>query len=104
MITECPISTSDGVKAADVAWFSTERYDKVRGQVCVTIAPEICVEVVSPSNSRRELQEKRDLYMEAGAAEVWFCLESGEMRFDIGCSVEVQSHICPAFPKALRLD
>ena len=34
-------------------------------------APELCVEIVSPSNSREEMRIKTDLYLEAGAQEVW---------------------------------
>jgi Uma2 family endonuclease len=36
-----------------------------------TRAPEICVEVTSPSNSRKEMREKIDAYFAAGAKEVW---------------------------------
>jgi Uma2 family endonuclease len=34
-------------------------------------APEICVEVVSPSNSKEEITQKVELYLAKGAAEVW---------------------------------
>jgi Uma2 family endonuclease len=37
----------------------------------LTRAPEICVEVVSPANSVKELREKTDAYLAAGAEEVW---------------------------------
>src|SRR3954462_14418951 len=30
VLTECPISTSKGVKSADVAWISSEAYEKVK--------------------------------------------------------------------------
>src|ERR1051325_8971018 len=42
VLTECPISTSDGVRAADVAWASPECMRKLGGQVCFPRAPEIC--------------------------------------------------------------
>src|SRR5437763_5823962 len=44
VLTECPISTSDGVKAADVAWASAARMRELGQQVCFPRAPEICVE------------------------------------------------------------
>jgi hypothetical protein len=44
-------------------------------------APEICVEIVSPSNSRSEITEKRALYFDAGAAEVWVCALYGSISF-----------------------
>src|SRR5262245_60780097 len=33
-LTECPISTADGVKAADVAWASPERMQELGANVC----------------------------------------------------------------------
>jgi Uma2 family endonuclease len=65
-ITNCPVSTSDGVKAPDVAWLVPERRQEVRSSICLTRAPEICVEVLSPSNTSQEIQEKSALYFEAG--------------------------------------
>jgi Uma2 family endonuclease len=35
-----------------------------------TLAPEICVEVLSPNNRWENIEEKIDLYLEAGAEEV----------------------------------
>src|SRR6266567_913460 len=51
VITECPVSTSDGVKAIDVAWLEGARRQEIDSVVCFTQAPEICVEILSPSNS-----------------------------------------------------
>jgi Uma2 family endonuclease len=99
---ECPISTIDGVKACDAAWFSAERYAQVRGQRAFELAPEICVEVVSPSNSAAELQHKRDLYFDAGALECWTCDQHGNMTYyDAGKSdaPQTQSKLCPNFPE-----
>src|SRR2546427_1335393 len=71
VLTECPISTADGVKAADVAWASPARMSELGEQVCFPRAPEICVEVTSPSNTQAEFEEKMALYFDAGATEVW---------------------------------
>src|SRR4051794_39741790 len=48
---ECPLSTSDGVKAIDVAWLSATREEHVQKPTLLERAPEICVEVFSPSNT-----------------------------------------------------
>lgn len=80
-MTECPVSTSDGVKGVDVAWMSMERLKARREKSAYTNAPEICVEVISPSNSRQEMDHKKSLYFEAGALEVWFCSPEGTMSF-----------------------
>src|SRR6266487_6688072 len=39
VLTECPISTADGVKAADVAWASRERMSELGDRVCFLTAP-----------------------------------------------------------------
>src|SRR6476659_5398417 len=38
---ECPLSTSDGVKAIDAAWLSAEREEHVRKPIVLERAPEI---------------------------------------------------------------
>ncbi len=102
--SECPIATSAGVKAVDAAWISQERDAAQADQLCLTRAPEICVEVLSPSNTRREMAEKRALYFEAGAEEVWFCHRDGRMEFFLKDPPETlapTSRLCPAFPARL---
>ncbi len=100
-ITECPISTSGGVKAADVAWISDERLLVARASNLLTRAPEICVEVLSPGNTRAELENKRALYFEAGADEVWFFDLEGTMHHFLSAGPEEEapkSVLCPDFP------
>src|SRR5690606_19283257 len=91
-LPECPVSTIDGVRAADVGWYSEARFEQVRGQIAFETAPEICVEVLSPRNTEMELAAKRALYFEAGALEVWLCGGDGGMRFfDAGGEREASS-------------
>src|ERR1051326_8350929 len=99
-LTECPVSTADGVKAADVAWASPDRMRELGDRVCFPRAPEICVEVLSPSNTDLEMQEKKALYFDAVAREVWFCSTSGAMRFfGPGAARALkESALCPRFP------
>ncbi|SKA83211.1 Putative restriction endonuclease [Thiothrix eikelboomii] len=71
VIAECSIQTPEGTKVADVAWAS-EAFIQEWGTVTpFPRAPELGVEIVSPSNSREEMQIKTQLYLEAGAQEVW---------------------------------
>jgi Uma2 family endonuclease len=44
------------------------------------MAPEICVEVRSPSNSDAEMAHKTALFLQAGAVEVWIVTEDGAWR------------------------
>ena len=102
-ITECPVSTSEGVKAADVIWISQARKRKALRYGLLDMAPEICVEVLSPCNTREEMMEKKRLYFEAGAKEVWFCDRSGTMHFYLAASPDnpARSLLCPKFPRRM---
>src|SRR5438552_9628989 len=105
VLTECPISTADGVKASDVAWASTQRMRQLGNRKCFVLPPEICVEVLSPGNTEAEIQEKTALYFDAGAQEVWICAMSGAIKFIEHDAVRPlkASRICPAFPKKVVL-
>jgi Uma2 family endonuclease len=103
--TECPISTADGVKAADVVWASAERVRDMGNAVCFPRSPEICVEVLSPGNTEAEIHEKTALDFDAGAKEVWICGDSGEMTFFQSGDTEPRprSDLCPDFPSQAQL-
>lgn len=103
VVSECPVSTREGVKAVDVAWCSSELWERYGGAVCFLECPEICVEVWSPSNTRGELAEKKSLYFEEGAKEVWFCEQDGTMRFFLAPDSEAVefSILMPAFPSRI---
>ena len=102
VLTECPISTADGVRAADVAWASPERMEELGNRLCFAHAPEICVEVISPGNTDAEIQEKMALYFDAGAKEVWLCESAGAMKFFIGTRSAGASKLCPEFPAQIQ--
>ena len=101
--TECAIKAKNSNPVADVVWTSKER-DAAENDTEATrrVAPEICVEVRSPSNSRREMEDKRQEYFEAGAVEFWFCSLTGEMTF-YGPEGELESsRLCPRFPRQIK--
>jgi Uma2 family endonuclease len=108
--TECPISTADGVKAADVAWLSPVQLASAADSLCLPFAPAICVEVKSPTNSWRELEDKRALYFEGGCQEFWVCDDDGALRFfapeESGAgAIELErSRLAPRFPLRMVMD
>jgi Uma2 family endonuclease len=80
-LVECPVLTDIGVRVPDVAWMSNE-FLRTHGEATpYPRAPEICVEVVSASNTEAELQEKTRAYLAAGANEVWLVFESGAVEY-----------------------
>lgn len=99
-VTECPVQTTAGVRVPDVAWTSLAR----RQPVIYTLAPEICIEVISPYNDEAEMLEKRLLYFEAGALEVWLCAQDGKMTFYRSDGLPAaDSSFCPAFPPRVEI-
>jgi Uma2 family endonuclease len=81
IIIECSIKTPEGVKVADVAWASDDFISKHGDKTPYNFAPEICVEIISPSNSQAEMNEKIELYLNQGAKEVWLCNQKGEIFY-----------------------
>lgn len=81
VMTECGVATPDGVKVPDVAWCKQAQFDVVSDAYAFTIAPEICVEIKSPSKARAELLTKVRLYLDAGAKEVWLVDKDGRVTF-----------------------
>ena len=76
-LVECSVFTGDGVRVPDVAWASAAFMARHGDVTPFPEAPEICVEVRSPSNTDAELEFKRQLYLDAGAVEVWIVAEAG---------------------------
>ena len=102
-IHEVPISTSDGVRVADVAWLSNEQLSAAQVTPILLQAPSICVEVLSPRNTPREMEDKMALYFDAGAREVWLCEEDGKLRFFSATNEEEeQSILAPGFPLSIQ--
>lgn len=101
MVIGCAVETTDGTKEADVAWLSAARWAEVAEASSCKIAPEICVEVLSPSNTVKEMLYKKDLYLAAGALEYWLCDKEGHFRFFNVSAELTQSKLAPQFP--LRL-
>ena len=83
---EVAIATPQGLRTADVGWMASEREADVEARYGpdafpLPVAPDVCVEVRSPSNTAEELLEKRALYLGQGAREVWIVDEAGQIAF-----------------------
>ena len=98
---ELAIDTEDSTKVADAARASPKTFKIIKDEVGCSVAPEICVEVVSPHNSETEMAEKRKLYLSAGAEEFWLCDQSGRMEFFTRDGQITHSGLCPDFPAQL---
>jgi Uma2 family endonuclease len=102
-ISEASIQTTDGVRVADVIWATREFIRQNHDQTPFLTAPQICIEIISPSNSKKEMQQKINLYLEAGASEVWLCNLEGELQFFNQKGQLEQSKLAPKFLKKIEL-
>ncbi len=108
-LPECAVETSDGTKVPDVAWISDVRWASMHpDEISCSVAPEICVEILSPANSKSEMLGtpgkigKRELYFRAGAIEFWICDEEGRMSFYDASGQLTVSRLCPQFPDVVE--
>lgn len=100
---EYPIATYEGVKQADVVWVSRNRLREMKKTGDPpTLAPEICIGILSESNTVEEMKEKRALYREVGAEEVWIVETNGRIRF-FGEEELDQSQIAPECPDRVHV-
>jgi Uma2 family endonuclease len=79
-ITECPIETNIGVRVPDIVWAAPDFMGRHGNADPFPAAPELCVEVLSPSNTKAEIAEKVSAYLAAGAVEVWLVPDQGTLE------------------------
>ncbi len=103
VILGCSIQTADGVKVADVAWASSDFLRRHGVANPYPEAPEIVIEILSPSNTLAEMEEKKELYFARGAREFWICEEDGGMRFYNNHAHLAASALAPGFPARTEL-
>jgi Uma2 family endonuclease len=99
VINEASILTDIGVRVPDVAWGSGDFFTAYGETTPYPKAPEICIEIVSPSNSDLEMREKTRAYLAAGAREVWHVSEDGSVRYFDGTGARAAS----SFPVSISL-
>ncbi|MFN0122830.1 MAG: Uma2 family endonuclease [Blastocatellia bacterium] len=102
VLAECAVETSLGVRVADVAWVSDFRLNKIRHEAAASISPEICVEVFTEISATAEMEQRRRLYFESSAREVWFCSRKGVISFFDTDGKLKRSALCPDFPPKIE--
>ncbi len=61
----------DYVRGAEVVFISSERIAQITSESYLDVAPELVVEVISPSNTWQEMRDKIEEYFAIGVAWVW---------------------------------
>lgn len=59
VLTECAVKTHKGTKVADVAWVSKTIFNTIKHEAECSVAPELCIEILSSSNTNDEIEEKK---------------------------------------------
>lgn len=103
IISECSVQTSEGVKVADVAWASEQFMRNNGGKNPFDEAPEVCIEILSPSNTGMEMKEKKELYFARGAKEFWVCDKAGAVKFYKNTGLLEHSNIIEGFPGTISV-
>jgi Uma2 family endonuclease len=102
---EQAILTRDGqIRIADVVLLTNaqKRWLLANPTSPLPAAPPVCVEILSRSNTPAEIDEKRALYFDAGATEVWICNLDGSMCFFSGVDRQLSASVlCPHFPHTI---
>ena len=81
-------------------WISAGRLKEVPEEAEASpVLPETIVEVLSAATTEGELAEKRELYLDEGAQEVWTCAEDGPITFCDEDGKSNRSVIIPSFPE-----
>ena len=83
--TELAIALPSGLRVPDVAWCSTgflaqHAAEFAPGSLALLSAPDLCVEVMSESNTLGEMKEKAEGYLSAGAQEAWVVMSDLTVR------------------------
>lgn len=96
---EFAVETAKGVKGPDVVWLSEERLARIPDDAEASpVVPDLVVEVLSEGNTESEIAEKRRLYLDEGAREVWTCAPDGTLTFYDADGVRDASALVPSFP------
>lgn len=96
---EFAVETPKGVKVPDVVWLSDERWAQIPEDAEASpVMPELCVEVRVEDNTDAEMREKRQLYLEEGAQEVWVCDADRHFRFFDADGERDRSALAPDCP------
>jgi Uma2 family endonuclease len=78
---EISVFTDRGIRVPDVVWMPAARWREVKGKSPFPFVPDVCVEVLSPGNSRAEIMMKTGAYLRGGAREVIVVGRKGEVEY-----------------------
>jgi Uma2 family endonuclease len=76
------LTPTAGIRAPDIAWMADrELWLRLSREDPMPVVPDLCIEVVSPGNRRKDLNDKIAGYLAGGAREVVLVEMDGRIRF-----------------------
>lgn len=78
--TETAVLTDRGIRVPDLIWMPADRWEGRKDQSPLESVPDVCVEVLSPGNTRQEIEMKIGAYLRGGAREVIVVGLKGEIE------------------------
>ena len=94
-MVEVGIVTDLGVRAPDIAWCTDAWLASHPEDAPLVSAPELCIEIFSPSNSIVKLRQKAAAYVRAGAQESWILIPERREREIYGSAGRLEASIFP---------
>jgi len=91
VFTEIAVQTTKEIRVPDVAWGTKEYVQKHIKDIFALSAPELCVEIIPSSNTVDEMKDKVELFLEAGAIEVWLITEDGQVNYHDSRGQQIKS-------------
>lgn len=79
-VVEISVLTDRGIRVPDVVWMPPAKWLQQKDKTPLTAVPELCVEVLSPGNTREEIAMKAGAYLRGGGREVVVIGLGGEIE------------------------
>ncbi|MBC8738549.1 Uma2 family endonuclease [Paraburkholderia sp. UCT31] len=81
VVSEASVLTLAGILVPDVVWMPLERWEGLSREDPLAFAPDVCVEILSKSNTTLDIARKTKAYLDGGAKEVILVGMDGQISY-----------------------
>ncbi len=101
--TECAVQTTENVKVPDVAWISFAHRRATPHEFAYDVAPEICVEIISPTNIQTSKCIKASFICKPARKNSGSATSRARCAFSMRTGPMECSRRCPGFPMRVEI-